>query len=121
MSARELVSTPSSPCPVMEAAGSTIRRRDIAGFSLTEALYAEGVSLPGHCHANAYLTLVLSGSYRERHTDREFQWDEGALHLLPAGERHENQFLTAVRLLRVKIERAVVERLGDEHARCLSE
>lgn len=120
MSASEPVVAP-SPCPVTDTAGSTIRRRDIAGFSLSEAVYAEGVSLPRHCHANPYLTLVLSGNYYEKHADREFQWDEGALHLLPAGERHENRFATAVRLLRVKIEAPAIERLGGEHARCLSE
>jgi AraC family transcriptional regulator len=121
MSACELLSAPSDSCPVTETAGSTIRRRDIVGFSLTEALYAEGVSLPLHRHTNSYLTLVLSGSYCESYTDREFQWDEGALHLLPAGQRHGNRFLTAVRLLRVKIEPASIERLGEEHARYLSE
>jgi AraC family transcriptional regulator len=121
MSARELVSTPGSSCPVTEAAGSTLRRRDIAGFSITEALYAEGVSLPRHCHANSYLTLVLSGRYSEKHSDREFQWREGALHLLPTGHRHENYFFTAVRMLRVKIEPAALQRLGDEHAHYLSE
>jgi AraC family transcriptional regulator len=121
MSARESVSTPSGACPVTEAAGSTIRRRDIAGFSLTEALYAEGVLLPRHCHANSYLTLVLSGAYTEKYAHQEFQWGEGALHFLPAGQRHENQFETAVRLLRVRIEHDAVRRLGEEHARCLSE
>jgi AraC family transcriptional regulator len=105
----------------MDAAGSTIRRRDIAGFSLTEALYAEGVSLPRHCHANTYLTLVLSGTYTESYAHREFRWSEGAVHLLPAGERHENRFETATRLLRVKIEPAAIQKLGEEHARCLSE
>ena len=105
----------------MDAAGSTIRRRDIAGFSLTEALYAEGVSLPRHCHANTYLTLVLSGAYIETCAHRESRWSEGAVHLLPAGERHENRFETATRLLRVKIEPAAIQRLGDEPARCLSE
>jgi AraC family transcriptional regulator len=106
---------------VTDAAGTTIRRRDIAGFSVSEALYAEGVSLPRHCHANCYLTLVLSGTYSEKHSHCEFQWDEGALHLLPAGELHENQFATAVRLLRVKVEPSAVQRLGEEHARCLAE
>ncbi len=104
-----------------EAAGSTLRRRDIAGFSLTEGLYEAGVALPRHCHADAYLTLVLSGSYSEKYSHHEFQWSQGALHLLPAGERHENQFLTAVRMLRVKIEPSAVQRLGEEHARCLAE
>jgi AraC family transcriptional regulator len=121
MSSREPLLTTSTPCPVTEAAGSTLRRRDIVGFSLTEGLYGAGVSLPRHCHANAFLTLVLSGSYRERHSQREFEWNEGALHLLPAGERHDDQFLSAVRLLRVKIEPAGVQRLGEEHARCLDE
>jgi len=106
---------------VTDAAGSTIRRRDIAGFSLTEALYAEGVSLPRHCHANSYFTIVLSGTYRENCAHGEFHWSQGALHLLPAGERHENQFDTAVRVLRVKIEPAAIQRLGEEHARGLSE
>jgi AraC family transcriptional regulator len=122
MNAAELVSNKTSgACPVTDAAGSTIRRRDIAGFSLTEAVYAAGVSLERHCHANAYLTLVLSGTYSERYTHREFVWGEGALHLLPAGERHENRFDTAVRCLRVKIELEAIERLGDEFKRILSE
>jgi len=121
MSACELVSTPSGSCPVTDAAGSTIRRRDIVGFSLTEGLYEAGVSLPRHCHADAYLTVVLTGSYSEKYSHHEFQWSEGAMHLLPAGERHENQFPTAVRMLRVKIEPSAVQRLGEEHARCLSE
>ena len=38
-------------------------------------------------------------------------------HLLPAGEHHENHFLSAVRLLRVKSRRAAVQRLGEDHAR----
>jgi AraC-like DNA-binding protein len=106
---------------VTDAGGSTLRRRDIAGFSLTEAVYAQGVSLDRHCHANAYLTLVLSGTYREKYADREFVWGEGALHLLPVGERHENEFSSPVRCLRVKIEELAIERLGDESRRVFSE
>jgi AraC family transcriptional regulator len=119
MSGCEQVSTPGNACPVTEAAGSTVRRRDVAGFSLTEGLYEAGVTLAQHCHANSYITVVLSGSYNEKHSHREFQWNEGALHLLPAGESHENQFLTAVRMLRIKIEPAALQRIGEEHARCL--
>ena len=121
MKAGEQSSKLSGACPVIDAAGSTLRRRDIAGFSLTEAVYAEGVSLGRHCHANAYLTLVLSGTYSEKYADREFVWGEGALHLLPAGERHENEFSSVVRCLRVKIEELAVERLGDDSRRVFSE
>jgi AraC family transcriptional regulator len=111
---------PSGICPVTEAGGNTVRRRDIVGFSLTEAVYAAGVSLPRHCHANAYLTLVLSGTYTEKYEHREFIWAEGALHLLPAGERHENEFSTAVHCLRVKIDAQAIERMGDDSRRILS-
>jgi AraC family transcriptional regulator len=120
MNAVEPSPKPSGMCPVTEAAGSTIRRCDIAGFSLTEAVYAEGAFLDRHCHANTYLTLVLSGTYCERYAHREFVWSEGALHLLPAGERHENRFTTAVRCLRVKIEAEAIERLSDEGRNTLS-
>ena len=121
MNAVEETSKPIGLCPVTDAAGNTIRRRDIAGFSLTEAVYGAGVSLGRHCHANAYLTLVLSGTYTEKYADREFVWNEGALHLLPAAERHENHFATAVRCLRVKIEPQAIDRMGDEFKRILSE
>jgi AraC family transcriptional regulator len=120
MKVAELTSKPSGACPVTDAAGSTIRRRDIVGFSLTEAVYGAGVSLGRHCHANAYLTLVLSGSYSEKSEHHEFIWGEGALHLLPAGERHENEFPTAVRCLRVKIEAHAIDRMGDDSRRILS-
>jgi AraC family transcriptional regulator len=121
MRAVEQSAKTSGACPVTDTAGSTIRRRDIAGFSLTEAVYAEGVSLGRHCHANAFLLLDLSGSYSEKHSHREFVWGEGALHLLPAGETHENEFATAVRCLRVEIEPQAIERLGDESRWALSE
>jgi AraC family transcriptional regulator len=106
--------------PVTDAAGSTVRRRDVPGFSLTEAVYPAGVSLARHCHANAHLTLILSGTYSEKYDHREFIWGEGALHLLPAGERHENTFTTAVRCLRVKIEAQAIERMSDDSRRVLS-
>ncbi|HEX5227490.1 MAG TPA: helix-turn-helix transcriptional regulator [Bryobacteraceae bacterium] len=121
MGARESVLLPNGPCPVTDAAGSVVRRRDIAGFSLSEAVYAKGTTLPRHCHAHCYLTLVLAGNYSEKHSRQEFSWSEGALHLLPAGERHENEFESAARLLRVKIEPAAIHGWGSEYGRFLSE
>jgi AraC family transcriptional regulator len=121
MVACERVSTSGASCPVTDAAGSIVRRRDIPGFSLTEAVYAEGTSLARHRHAHSYLTVVLSGSYIETHPAREFHWAEGAVHLLPAGASHENRFETAVRLLRVKFEPEAIHGWSDAHARFFSE
>ena len=106
-------------CPITDISGTVIRRRDIAGFSLTENTFPQGMFLPPHCHANGYLSFVLSGSYTERYADRSCVCCEGALRFLPPGQLHENEFDTGVRSLLVKIEPAVLERLGD-HAPVLS-
>ncbi len=121
MSPRERASNASGPCPVTAAAGKTIRRRDVAGFSLCEALYPEGLTLARHCHAHCFLTLVLEGSYSEKHRAQEFQWSEGAIHLLPAGEIHENRFHAPVRMLRVAIEPETFHGGDPERARFLAE
>lgn len=121
MSHGEHASNLSGPCPVIAAAGKTIRRRDAAGFSLSEALYPEGLTLARHCHAHCFLTLVLEGSYSERHGSRDFQWSEGAIHLLPAGEGHENRFQLPVRMLRVAIEPDAFHGGDPERARFLAE
>jgi AraC family transcriptional regulator len=120
MSGREAVSALSFHCPVTDTSGTTVRRRAVAGFSLSEVLYTEGTSLARHCHSHCYLCLVLSGSYIEKHSHTEFHWGENTLHLLPAGERHENEFHNT-RVLLVKIEPAAIKNWSQEHARFLSE
>jgi AraC family transcriptional regulator len=120
MSARAPVLVPNGNCPVTDTAGSIVRRRDIAGFSLAEVLYAEGTLLARHCHSHCYLAMVLAGSYSEKHSAKEFQWGVGSLHLLPAGERHENNF-QSTRLLLVRIEPDAIKNWSDDHARFLSE
>lgn len=105
--------------PVTGTSGTVTRRRDIAGFSLTEAHYPAGLALSPHCHTDAYLSFVLSGSYVEKYRDRSRECGEGALCFLPPGELHENQYNTNVRCLLVRIEPWTLERLG-EHATVLS-
>ena len=74
-----------------------------------------------HCHANAYLTLVLSGTYVEKNSHREFVWSEGALHLLPAGERHENRVQHRDTLSASEDRALAAERLGEESKRVFAE
>jgi AraC family transcriptional regulator len=113
-STRELAS-----CPTTGTSGTVVRRRDVAGFSLTENVYPQGMILPPHCHANGYLSFVLSGSYTERYAERSCVCNEGALRFLPPGELHENEFNTEVRSLLVKIDPMILARIG-EHAPVLS-
>lgn len=107
--------------PVTDAAGKIIRRRDVAGFSVCEAVYPEGLSLARHCHAHCFLTMVLEGSYSEKRGAKEFTWNEGAVHLLPAGESHENRFNAPVRMLRVAIEPDAFHGGDPERRRLLAE
>jgi AraC family transcriptional regulator len=106
-------------CPVTDTSGNVVRRRDIPSFLLTESVYAKGLSLPKHCHSNAYLSFVLSGSYVEKYLDHECVCGEGSLRFLPPGQLHENEYSTGARCLLVRIEPAALDRLGD-HSPVLS-
>lgn len=110
------------PCvawPVTGTSGNITRRRDVPGFSLTESIYQTGLSLPRHCHADAYLSYVLSGTFTEKYSDQETVCAEGALRFLPPSQLHENHYQSDVRCLLVRIEPPALARLG-EHAPVLS-
>src|SRR5579863_10152058 len=66
-------------CPVTDTSGTVVRRRDVAGFSLTESVYPAGMALGSHCHSNAYLSVVLAGSYTEKYAERTCVCAEGSL------------------------------------------
>lgn len=98
---------------VTGTSGSVVKQRVIPGFSLSECVYPAGMSLSPHRHLHAYLSFVLSGSYKEKYGDRECVCTAGALRFLPPEELHENQFDTSVRCLLVNIEPLALDRLGD--------
>jgi len=110
---------PFAASPVTDTSGNVVRRRDLTAFSLSESIYPKGLTLSKHCHTHAYLSFVLSGSYMEKYADRECICSEGALRFLPPSELHENDYGTGARCLLVKIEPAVLDRLG-EHSPVLS-
>jgi AraC family transcriptional regulator len=110
---------PFPTCPETDTSGDVVRRREIPGFSLVESIYPQGLALSRHCHAQAYLSFVLAGSYTEKYLDEECVCSAGSLRFLPPGQLHENNFGTTVRCLLVKIEPLALHRLGD-HAPVLS-
>ena len=105
--------------PVTGLSGTVVKQREIPGFTLTESVYPLALRLSPHRHSHAYLSFVLSGSYREKYADRECTCSAGALRFLPADELHENHFDTTVRSLLVRIDSQALDRLGD-HAPVLS-
>jgi AraC family transcriptional regulator len=107
-------------CPTTETSGTVVRRREVAGFSLSETVYSEGLSLPAHCHAHGYLSFILSGSYTETYKQKSCVCAEGSLHYLPAGEQHHNEYAGGARCLLVRIDPQILKRLNG-HASVLSE
>jgi AraC family transcriptional regulator len=105
--------------PVTGLSGTVLKQREIPGFTLTESVYPQGLRLSPHRHSEAYLSFILSGSYREKYGDRECECSTGALRFLPPGELHENYFDSAARALLVRIDSQALDRLGD-HAPVLS-
>ncbi len=105
--------------PVTGLSGTVLKQREIPGFSLSESVYPQGLRLSPHRHSQAYLSFVLSGSYRERYADRECACAAGVLRFLPPDQLHENYFDNTVRCLLVRIDPVVLHRLGD-HAPVLS-
>jgi AraC family transcriptional regulator len=105
--------------PVTGLSGTVLKQREIPGFFLTECVYPLGLRIAPHRHAHAYLSFVLSGSYREKYAERECSCSVGALRFLPPDELHENHFESAVRCLLVRIDALTLQRLGD-HSPVLS-
>jgi AraC-like DNA-binding protein len=105
--------------PVTGLSGTVLKQREIPCFFLSECIYPLGLSLSPHRHSQAYLSFVLTGSYREKYADRECTCSEGALRFLPPGQLHGNHFDSSVRCLLVRIDPQALDRLGD-HAPVLS-
>ena len=105
--------------PVTGTSGTTVRRRDIPGFSISDTVYAEGLCLAKHYHKDAYLISVLSGVYDETYAGAKSNCAQGNLRFLPQGELHENSFRSTSRCLIVRIDPSVLSRLC-EHASVLS-
>ena len=80
--------------------GATVQTLEVPGVTLTEAVFAPGISFPWHAHERACFFLVIEGTATEhlrRSTHLLHRYD---LTYKPMGTQHSNSF-------------------GDEGARCL--
>src|SRR5215467_4555545 len=102
------------PYPVTGTSGTIVRRRDIPGFSITDSIYPEGLSLAKHCHKDAYLSFILTGEYEETYSGAKSVCSQGSLRFLPPAELHENYYISSTRSLLVKIDPTVLSRLCEQ-------
>jgi AraC family transcriptional regulator len=72
--------------------GETTLRREVAGLVFTESVYREELCIPKHEHANAFLNLVLEGTYTEVCGPRTRTRGPSTLALHPSGEVHADQW-----------------------------
>jgi AraC family transcriptional regulator len=92
--------------------GELLRRRDFAGFTLTESAYPPGLRIPKHAHERAYCCLVLRGAYSETFGASSRGCGPSTLVFHPPGEVHADQFHEAGgRLFRVEVEPHWLERV----------
>jgi AraC family transcriptional regulator len=91
--------------------GQTVKRRQAAGFSLSETHYTPGLKLSRHSHESPYFGFILCGAYSESYGQRVRACQPSMLIYHPAGELHAQRFdRTAVRLFRIEVNN---ERLQD--------
>jgi AraC family transcriptional regulator len=91
--------------------GEPVRARPAGGFFLKETVYAPGLRLPRHAHANAYFSLTLRGAYTETCGRQDRDCGPATLIFHPEGEAHSDTFgASGGRLFNVEIQPAVLQR-----------
>jgi AraC family transcriptional regulator len=72
--------------------GKTTLRREVSGLVFAESVYREELRIPKHEHANAFLNLVLEGTYTEVCGSRTRTRGPSTLALHPSGEVHADDW-----------------------------
>ncbi|ACG73990.1 transcriptional regulator, AraC family [Anaeromyxobacter sp. K] len=99
--------------PAVAYLGDIVRRQRAGGFEVTEALFAGGEALPPHRHERAYVSCLLSGTYRERTAAGERDCALGTVIWHPPGEAHEDRFSpSGGHLLNVELPPGLLEDAG---------
>jgi AraC family transcriptional regulator len=81
-----------------------VKKREVAGFTVSEAIYPAGLTQPSHAHELASFSLVLAGSYLEQHGRREQARRAATVVFHPPRESHAVAFHSEVRILGVRID-----------------
>jgi len=100
--------------------GATLKRRDFAGFICSENRYPSKFRITSHRHERAYLSLVLSGSYTERHEAKTHECSRLSGRFHPPGEVHSDCFGDAGgRIFSVEFKSDLLNRVRDSGIRLL--
>ncbi len=82
-----------------------VKSEELAGFTLTEAIYPAGLRQPRHTHGRASFSFVLTGSYVENYGRKSQVRQPSTVVFHPPQESHSVDFETeVVRILSVHID-----------------
>lgn len=98
--------------------GEILGNASVAGFTLTETVYAPSLKLPKHSHEQAYFCFVLGGSFTEVYGKRSRSCRPSTLVFHPAGETHSDHFYTRVRCFNIQMNTRWLERV-QQHSRII--
>lgn len=86
---------------------------DAHPFKLAESTYPAGLRMPLHDHEPAYLSFLLKGAYTENSPKGTRTCNPSTLVFHPPSDRHAVDFHTEVRIFRVEIKAAWLERMRE--------
>lgn len=84
--------------------GRILREAATARFRLTERIYAPGLQVPSHTHAEAFLGITLDGHYTQQYGHKTQAFQLWTVCFSPSGEVHSSSYsTTGARALYVEI------------------
>lgn len=102
------------PTVAGSAAGTLLRRVDLAASMLTTTAYAPRLRLPPHAHTSAFVLFVRDGGFVERHGRRSESYDRLTCIYRPALDEHANDFDDGGAVLAaIDVSAMLVERLRE--------
>ena len=89
-----------------------LRSQVVAGFVLTDTLYAPHLKLPRHSHERACFSFVLKGSFTEEYRNTTRACPPASIIYFPPGEVHSDHFHSdGARCLHIELASELVARL----------
>ena len=94
-------------------------------LSVAEHEYPAGLFAAPHFHDHSYLTLIVGGATVERFSGTSETLTASDLQLMPAGERHSNEYVKPTRCVHLEVDAMLTEigtvfPAGARSAQCVS-
>ena len=96
--------------PSVKFHGTTLKSREVEGFTLKEIQHPPGVYIPKHSHANAHVGFILNGGFTETFTRKTLECRPLSVSYIAPGLPHTDDFRHGVHCLVFEIAPA---RLAD--------